>query len=79
MVLNNEIVFYSILSLGALFTAFKSIDWLISLKYRTKDECEQCRNTIYETLNKDRDLLVRLETKMDLVLEKMKETFYDKF
>jgi len=69
----DNIIFYSLITLGALIGAFKSIDWLISTKYRTKDDCEMCRKTIFEAINKDRDLLVRLETKMDLVLEKMKE------
>ena len=40
-------------------------------------ECEKCRNLIYETINKDRDLLIRLDAKMDLVLEKMKEAIND--
>ena len=65
------------LALGGFFGAFKSIDWLISIKYRTKDECEKCRNLIYEAINKDRDLLVRLDAKMDLVLQKMKEVNHD--
>lgn len=70
---NFELIFYSLIAIGTLIGAFKSIDWLIYTKYRTKDECEICRNAIYEAINKDRDLLVRLDTKMDLVLEKMKE------
>ena len=65
------------MALGAVIGAFKSVDWLISIKYRTKEECEICRNVIYETINKDRDLLVRLDAKMDLVLEKMKESKND--
>ena len=73
----ETIIFYSLITFAGLIGAFKSIDWLISIKYRTKDECEICRNTIYETLNKDRDLLVRLDTKMDLVLEKMKDNEHD--
>jgi hypothetical protein len=64
---------YTILGLGALFGAFKSIDWAISTKYKTKDDCENCRNAMLEIINKDRDLLVRLDAKMDLVLEQMKE------
>ena len=70
---NYEITFSIIISLGAIFAAFKSIDWLISTKYRTKDECEVCRGNIFDIINKDRDLLVRLDAKMDLVLEQMKE------
>ena len=77
MVENSDIVIYSFLVLGTLIGVFKSIDWLISIKYRTKDECERCRNLIYEAINKDRDLLVRLDAKMDLVLEKMKEVKND--
>ena len=73
----NNIVFYSLISIGSIIAAFKSVDWLISTKYRTKDECEKCRNLIYEAINKDRDLLVRLDAKMDLVLEKMKENKND--
>lgn len=75
---NNIIIFYSLITLGALVSAFKSVDWLISTKYRTKDECEKCRNLIYETMNKDRDLLVRLDAKMDLVLDKIRDN-NDKF
>lgn len=70
---NYEGVFYTILTAGALIGAFKSIDWAISTKYKTKEECENCRNSILEIINKDRDLLVRLDAKMDLVLEQMKE------
>lgn len=77
MVDNYDIIFYSLIALGALIGVFKSIDWLISIKYRTKDECEICRNTIYDAINKDRDLLVRLDAKMDLVLEIMKESKND--
>ena len=73
MALNIDIIFYSLITIGTLIGAFKSIDWLISTKYRTKDECEVCRNVIYDAINKDRDLLVRLDAKMDLVLEKMKD------
>ena len=68
----ENIVFYLLITLGALIGAFKSLDWLISTKYRTKDDCELCRSAIFEAINHDRDLLVRLETKMDLVLEKIK-------
>ncbi len=62
-------VIYIIIGLGALIAAFKSIDWLISTKYRTKDDCENCRKVIYDVINKDRDLLTRLDAKMDIVLE----------
>lgn len=62
-----------LVSIAGVVSAFKSIDWLISTKYRTKDDCENCRSIIFDSINKDRDLLVRLDAKMDLVLEKMKE------
>lgn len=70
---NYNNIFYSILALGGLFGAFKSVDWLICLKYQTKEDCEKCRGNIFEIINKDRDLLVRLDAKMDLVLEQMKD------
>ena len=70
---NCNNICYSILAFGGIFGAFKSVDWLISLKYQSKDNCEKCRNNIFEIINKDRDLLVRLDAKMDLVLEQMKE------
>lgn len=69
----NNILIYIIVTLGLLIGSFKSIDWLISTKYRTKDECEKCRKVIFEAINKDRDLLVRLDAKMDLMLENIKK------
>lgn len=60
---------YTILGLAAIIGAFKGIDWLISLKYKTKDECENCRSKIFESLNFDQKSLARLETKVDLLLE----------
>ena len=77
MVQDSNIVIYILISIASIIGAFKSIDWLISSKYRTKDECEKCRNSIFDVINKDRDLLVRLDAKMDLVLENMKENKYD--
>lgn len=73
MVEENTIFIYSLISIGILIGSFKSIDWLISTKYRTKDECEKCRKVIFEAINKDRDLLVRLDAKMDLVLNTIKD------
>ena len=72
----EQYILIFIISLGSLIGAFKSIDWLISTKYRTKDDCEICRGIIFDSINKDRDLLVRLDAKMDLVLEQMKENKY---
>lgn len=60
---------YTILGVAAIIGAFKGIDWLISLKYKTKDECEICRSKIFESLNFDQKSLARLETKVDLLLE----------
>lgn len=70
---NLTSVIYTIVGLGTVAGAFKGIDWLIATKYKTKDECEQCRNTLHEIINKDRDLLVRVDSKMDIVLDIMKE------
>ena len=61
---------YTILGVAAIIGAFKGIDWLISLKYKTKDDCEKCRNKIIESITFDKESLARLETKVDLLLEK---------
>lgn len=61
---------YTILGVAAIIGAFKGIDWLISLKYKTKDDCEKCRNKIVESITFDKESLARLETKVDLLLEK---------
>ena len=73
MVENSNILIFSIVSIGIIIGSFKSIDWLISTKYRTKDDCEKCRKVIFEAINKDRDLLVRLDAKMDVVLKEIKD------
>lgn len=69
---NNYLIqaVYTILGIAAIIGAFKGIDWLISLKYKTKDDCEKCRNKIFDSLNFDKNSLARLETKVDLLLEK---------
>ena len=68
---NNLIhALYSILGVAAIIGAFKGIDWLIRLRYKTKDECEHCRSKIFESINFDKNSLARLETKVDLLLEK---------
>lgn len=72
----NNLAVYILLILGGIISAFKSVDWLIATKYRTKDDCESCRKAIFDIINRDRDLLVRLETKMDLVLEKFNDVEY---
>lgn len=60
---------YAVFGIAALIGAFKGIDWAISLKYKTKDECEQCRNDIFKKLNNDTTTLTRIETKVDLLME----------
>lgn len=61
---------YTILGVATIIAAFKGMDWLISLKYKTKDDCERCRSKIFESINFDKNSLARLETKVDLLLEK---------
>lgn len=48
---------------------FKAIDWLISLKYQTKDKCEDCRKEIFNTINIDRNLLIEVNTKVSIILK----------
>lgn len=71
-------IIYVFTGLVAIVGAFKAVDWLISTKYKTKDECEQCRSNIFDVVNKDRELLVRVDTKMDLVLKQLKITLKEK-
>ena len=37
---------YALLGIALIIGAFKGIDWLISLKYRTKDYCEICQKAV---------------------------------
>lgn len=66
------ITIISLLGLATIVGAFKGIDWLISLKYKTKDECEECRARLKEEYQTNRDVLIRLETKVDLMLKHSK-------
>ena len=59
---------YALLGIGGIALAVKAIDWLISLKYKTKDDCELCRKEIKETEQNNHDLLISLNTKVDLLL-----------
>ena len=59
---------YALLGIGGIALAAKAIDWLISLKYKTKDDCELCRKEIKETEQNNHDLLISLNTKVDLLL-----------
>lgn len=70
----DNMLLYTIGGLASILGAFKAIDWLISQKYKTKDDCATCRKEIFDIVNKDRDLLSRVDAKMDLVLEHMKIT-----
>ncbi len=63
--------FFVLLGLGAIIAALKLLDWFISLKYVTHKKCEHCRAEIYKSVAIDHDLLKELNTKMDLVLEKL--------
>lgn len=47
----------------------KAIDWLISLKYQSKDKCEECRKEIFNTINIDRNLLIEVNAKVSMILE----------
>lgn len=75
--MDNSIL-YIVGGLVTVIGGFKACDWLISLKYKTKDDCEKCRNTLFDIINKDRNLLTRVDTKMDLILEHMKISFKEK-
>jgi len=50
----------------------KAIDWLISIKYKTRTDCSscqsECRKEIFGTINGNRDLLVKLDTNMELLM-----------
>nr|DAX84351.1 MAG TPA: Protein of unknown function (DUF1043) [Caudoviricetes sp.] len=70
----DSIILYIIGGIVAIIGGFKAVDWLISQKYKTKDECESCRKAIFDIVNNDRDLLTRLDAKMDLLLKHMKIT-----
>lgn len=59
---------YAILGCGAIAVAIKAVDWLIGLKYKTKDDCEICRKEIKETEQNNHDLLISLNTKVDMLL-----------
>lgn len=59
---------FALLGIGGIALAVKAIDWLISLKYKTKDDCEVCRKEIKETEQNNHDLLISLNTKVDLLL-----------
>lgn len=47
---------------------FKAVDWLISLKYMTKDNCAICRSVVEKKQNNEDIKLTRIETKVDLLI-----------
>jgi hypothetical protein len=65
-------VFYTIIGLGTLAGAFKGIDWLIGLKYMTKDNCNTCRAEVAQKQSIENEKLARIETKVDMLLEMRK-------
>ena len=65
-------IFCSFLAVAGLVGAFKTIDWLISLKYMTKDDCNLCRAELVQRQTKEDVKLTRIETKVDMLLEMRK-------
>ena len=65
-------IFYTIVGLGTVAGAFKGIDWLISLKYMTKDNCSTCRQEVQKAQSVENEKLARIETKVDMLLEMRK-------
>lgn len=53
----------------AAISLIKGIDWMISTKYVSKKECEECRKDIYDKANGSRDLLTEINTKVDLIMD----------
>ena len=51
-----------------IFTVIKSCDWLIGLKYKTKDECSKTRRAWEEKLKEDfakKETVINLKEDMD--------------
>lgn len=65
---NLTVLIQTIIGFAALGAGFKGADWLISLKYMTKDECTACRRKVDEKHSIEIERLVRMETKMDMLL-----------
>lgn len=65
---NLTILIQTIIGFAALGAGFKAADWLISLKYMTKEDCTACRSKVEEKHNCEIERLVRMETKMDMLL-----------
>lgn len=63
------------LAIGIVLAGFgivKAVDWAISVKYKTRTDCSKCqsdcRKEIFGHLNGNRDLLVKLNTNMELLM-----------
>lgn len=65
---NLTVLIQTIIGFAALGAGFKGADWLISLKYMTKDECTACREKVKESHDNDKERIVRIETKIDMLL-----------
>lgn len=63
--------FFSLLGIAGIIAIFKTIDWLIAQKYVSYHKCEKCRGEIYKTIATDHDLLQKVDSKMDIMLECM--------
>lgn len=63
--INGAIIGGSIVGAVAIF---KAVDWLIGLKYMTKDNCALCRANVEKKQNSEDIKLTRIETKVDLII-----------
>ncbi len=63
--INGAIIGGSIVGAVAIF---KAVDWLIGLKYMTKDNCANCRQKVETKQNNEDIKLTRIETKVDLII-----------
>lgn len=63
--INGAITGVSIVGAVAIF---KAVDWLIGLKYMTKDNCANCRANVEKKQNSEDIKLTRIETKVDLII-----------
>ena len=63
---------YSLLGIAAFIGGFKAIDWLISLKYISRQECNLCMSDLVQKQSSESVKLTRIETKVDMLLERWK-------
>lgn len=64
-IINGVVIGGSVVGAVAIF---KAVDWLISLKYMTKDNCAICRSVVEKKQNNEDIKLTRIETKVDLLI-----------